>query len=249
MVDPLEQAQALAGLGRLRQGQRTNELLSSIENDIQAEKNEKKNQRNLEHYIFELQKDLNRSRLLLEKKPEEGFQFLCATRNVITKNRRLLGEVHSLEYKRLFEALDFDCDNLWQWAQKHLPELFNSRIKEVEGINAEIGFLSSNKKKPGLGWSLFYLSFVAILFAIGLKSVTVLFRSTNKLGLVIYESPFSNDFNMSAAFCDCLALVAIGGLIIVLVAILLWVAGIPVSTREKKIDAKIQALTEKLSIT
>jgi len=239
-MDPIDQFEMTSAMVGVNQRNMTNQLLASIQQSIEEDKETKQYQRNLENYIFNIQKDLNRARFLLEKNPQEGFKILCTTKNFITRNYKPLNEVHSLEYKRLFEVIDYDCENLWQWSSKHLTDLFEARNRIVQEINSKIAALHAKKKDPV--WSVFYLAYVCVLFVVGFKITKFLYSLRDSFA----ESIGGFIGLDKAGGGSLLSLAIIGVLIIVMAVILLNAAGVIANARDKKIENEILALNEEL---
>lgn len=152
-----ERSQSIGTLGRIAQGGRTNELLGSINQTLQQalaeEKSEKQQQRLIENIIYEMQKRLNRARYQFEKSPNEAFALLYETKETIDQSRQQLQAVHSLEYKRLFETLEYDCDNLWEWAVKNVPHEIQKKLQNITETENKIQALKNKKERiKNSGW-------------------------------------------------------------------------------------------------
>ena len=171
-ANAFERNQTIGTIGRLVQGDRTNQLLSSINQTLQQslteEKNEKQQQRLIENAIYEMQKRLNRSRYQFEKSPNEAFALLYETKENIDQSRAQLQAVHSLEYKRLFEVLEYDCSNLWDWAIKNIPQETQKKYQDITEIENKIIDLKNKQegiKKSGW-WRLYAIVWIPLALVI-----------------------------------------------------------------------------------
>lgn len=176
-----ERSQSIGTLGRIAQGGRTNELLGSINQTLQQalaeEKSEKQQQRLIENIIYEMQKRLNRSRYQFEKSPNEAFALLYETKETIDQSRQQLQAVHSLEYKRLFEALEYDCSNLWDWAAQNVSQEIQAKFQQITELKKEIQILKAKKGKLPKS-SLWLLNFFGVSGAICLLGYLALKKSS-----------------------------------------------------------------------
>lgn len=169
-TNAFERNQTFGVIGRLVQGDRTNQLLSSINQTLQQSladgKNEQQQQRLIENAIYEMQKRLNRSRYQFERSPNEAFALLYETKETIDQSREQLQAVHSLEYKRLFEALEYDCSNLWDWAIKNVPHEMQKKYQDITKTENRIRDLKNKQEgvKRSGWWRLYAIAWIPLAF-------------------------------------------------------------------------------------
>jgi hypothetical protein len=184
-----QRSQSIGTLGRIAQGGRTNELLGSINQTLQQaiaeEKSEKQRQRLIENVIFEMQKRLNRSRYQFEKSPNEAFALLYETKEYIDLNRNELQAVHSLEYKRLFEALENDCSNVWEWAVKNISEDTREKYHRIADLKKAVQNLErKNAILPNS--KIWIVNFFAMSGLVALAGYFILQKLPVSLNTILY---------------------------------------------------------------